>query len=43
MARLILGTVDRAMEDVIVGGHTEQEGAYVDLMVRMFSRTLYVE
>jgi len=43
MARLILGTVDYAMEDVIVGGHTEQEGAYIDLMVRMFSRTLYVE
>jgi len=43
MSRLILGTVDRAMDEVIVGGHTEQEATYIDLMVRMFSRALYVE
>ena len=43
MSRLMLGTVDRAMDEVIVGGRTDQEATYIDLMVRMFSRALYVE
>jgi AcrR family transcriptional regulator len=42
-ARLIFGTVNQAMNDCICGTHGEDETAYIDLMVRMFSRTLYVE
>ncbi len=43
MTRLIWGTVNQAMDDCIVGGHVEHEAAYIDLMVRMFSRALYIE
>ena len=43
MTRLVFGTVNQAMEDCIIGGHVEHEQTYIDLMVRMFSRTLYVE
>ena len=43
MTRLIYGTVDHAMTDCFVLGHTEQEQTYIDLMVRMFSRALYIE
>jgi AcrR family transcriptional regulator len=43
MTRLILGTVNQAMEDCICGTYGADEAAYIDLMVRMFSRTLYVE
>ncbi len=43
MTRLIFGTVNQAMEDCIVGGHVEHERTYIDLMVRMFSRALYIE
>jgi AcrR family transcriptional regulator len=43
MTRLIFGTVNQAMEDCICGMHGEDETTYIDLMVRMFSRALYVE
>jgi AcrR family transcriptional regulator len=43
MTRLIFGTVNQAMEDCIVDGHFEHEQTYIDLMVRMFSRALYIE
>lgn len=43
MTRLILSTVDRAINDVICNGHAADEATYIDLMVRMFSRALYVE
>jgi AcrR family transcriptional regulator len=43
MARLIFGTVNQAMEDCICGPHAADEETYIDLMVRMFSRALYVE
>ncbi len=43
MTRLIFGTLNQAMEDCIVGGHAEHEQTYIDLMVRMFSRALYIE
>lgn len=43
MTRLIFGTVNQAMEDCICGTHGADEATYIDLMVRMFSRALYVE
>jgi AcrR family transcriptional regulator len=43
MTRLIFGTVNQAMEDCIVGDQAEHEQTYIDLMVRMFSRALYIE
>lgn len=43
MTRLIFGTINQAMEECVVGGHAEQEQTYIDLMVRMFSRALYIE
>ncbi len=43
MVRLMIGTADLAVEDCIVNGHVEREGTYIDLMVRMFSRALYME
>lgn len=43
MTRLMIGTVDFAMEDCIVNGHAGREATYIDLLVRMFSRAMYVE
>lgn len=43
MSRLILGTVDYALQECVVNGHDAQEQTYIDLMVRMFSRALYIE
>ena len=43
MVRLMIGTAEFAMEDCIVNGHAERETAYLDLMVRMFSRAMYME
>jgi len=43
MTRLIFGTVNQAMEECIVGSHGAHEQTYIDLMVRMFSRALYIE
>lgn len=43
MTRLIFGTVNQAMEECIVGDHAADEQTYIDLMVRMFSRALYIE
>lgn len=43
MVRLMIGTVDFAMEDCIVNDHAEREATYLDLMVRMFSRAMYME
>lgn len=43
MTRLLWGTVNTAMDECIIGGHAEKEATYIDLMVRMFSRALYIE